>query len=935
MSSSPPTNIRIPPLNLQEDSALDIETPSPSSLPVGYVLPHVRSQDNPGRVSFSQPQPAFRRPGGIPLTRTLTGGTTGGRSVRDAEVLLSPVYERPPIPSALTGGNSDGVYATPLPILPLVVLSITMLGEFLSANVCTPFLLFMVEGFLVGDTEADVGYWTGILVSMFFLTQFLTSLLWATVADRHGQRTVLFVSLLGSALTCFAFGTSTSLPEALAIRLLQGIFAGSIGVARSSVTSITDGSNEGRAYAILGFSWGLGGVAGAIIGGTFESPVKKWPQLFANVPLFNRFPYLLPCAIAASVTFTGAILSLFLARDGGSREGAIRLTIGKEETAPDAMDPPVPGDLVIDEEPSSSDNIVKQLRREVSRRFSGIFAERATDAQAPSSPSSGQLPLSSPIAIPRRTNRVASSRTSRANGSAYGYGGVRNRIPSTTTSLRRGSVASTVRHRRGTFGEGGMTDTLGNSRTEGSNFAQRLLMANGMAVTNIADLWVAAAINDSEDVFMSDEDDRDFSDEDLDIGEMPRPSRALYRTVTSSSAASRNPLEMHRTLTADSTASHNPLEVRRTLPADFAGPRNPLEISRTLTAESAASRSAFYPGRHDSPAGRFPSATSHTSPLVPGRTIPTHQMTPPRARLAAMSPTVRDSLADGTGTPSPQLRYRGSRAFSTASSQMPSIYANTGVRAPPGLLVEPPMPLQTSGEGEDPFNDGIGTIPEGQRQSQIQGEEEQPQSLFKQLPLMIILQYGLLALHSTTHDQIFLSYLVSKYDSGGLGLNAGHFAQLIALMCLAQIAYQFYLYPNIGPPRGRFSHLAMFRLGSLLFIPAYASVTIYRIFASSTEHGNFFLMTLLAISTAIRYCGSTFSYTSVAILLNYMSPPHVVGLANGLAQSIVSLARFAGPVLGGYLWSVSVQGDPNGYPLGFFICSGVCALAILHSFVIR
>ncbi|KZS87232.1 hypothetical protein SISNIDRAFT_461057 [Sistotremastrum niveocremeum HHB9708] len=32
-----------------------------------------------------------------------------------------------------------------------------------------------------------------------------------------------------------------------------------------------------------------------------------------------------------------------------------------------------------------------------------------------------------------------------------------------------------------------------------------------------------------------------------------------------------------------------------------------------------------------------------------------------------------------------------------------------------------------------------------------------------------------------------------------------------------------------------------------------------------------------------------------------VSPPEVVGLANGIAQSIVSLARFLGPVLGGYV----------------------------------
>jgi hypothetical protein len=154
-------------------------------------------------------------------------------------------------------------------------------------------------------------------------------------------------------------------------------------------------------------------------------------------------------------------------------------------------------------------------------------------------------------------------------------------------------------------------------------------------------------------------------------------------------------------------------------------------------------------------------------------------------------------------------------------------------------------------------------------------------------------------------------------------------------MCLAQIAYQFYLYPNIGPPRGRFSHLSMFRIGSILFIPAYLSVTLYRAFASAGNDGNFFLMALLALSTALRYCGITFAYTAISILLNYMTPPSAVGYANGIAQSIVSLARCFGPVLGGYLWSISVQNDPSGYPFGFFVVGGACATATVASFLIR
>jgi len=40
-------------------------------------------------------------------------------------------------------------------------------------------------------------------------------------------------------------------------------------------------------------------------------------------------------------------------------------------------------------------------------------------------------------------------------------------------------------------------------------------------------------------------------------------------------------------------------------------------------------------------------------------------------------------------------------------------------------------------------------------------------------------------------------------------------------------------------------------------------------------------------------------------------------------------------IIGGYLWATSVEGDPSGYSFGFIVCSIVCALAILQSFMIR
>ncbi|KAG8783404.1 hypothetical protein FRC16_002417, partial [Serendipita sp. 398] len=169
-----------------------------------------------------------------------------------------------------------------------------MLGEFLSANVSAPWVLFMVQSFNTGEDEADVGYWTGVLCSMFFITQFATSLLWATAAEKHGRRTIISISLLGMAVTCTLFGTSRSYSQAVVIRLLQGVFGGAVGVGRSNVANVADVTNEGRAYAIMGFAWGLGGVAGAIVGGVFESPAKNYPALFGKVQLFIDYPYLLP-----------------------------------------------------------------------------------------------------------------------------------------------------------------------------------------------------------------------------------------------------------------------------------------------------------------------------------------------------------------------------------------------------------------------------------------------------------------------------------------------------------------------------------------------------------------------------------------------------------------------------------------------------------------
>lgn len=235
----------------------------------------------------------------------------------------------------------------------------------------------------------------------------------------------------------------------------------------------------------LRFSWGMGGVAGAIVGGAFESPAEHYPGLFGNVRLFKDLPYLLPCLIASSATFAGAILSLGLSRDGGVRGGAIRLDPDKE-TQP--LSP-------LQEEEEEATPVatpvarpLAQLRQNISRKLSGVFANRVFDTHRRPSGASG-LVQSSLMLPPTSTPAVAMSRTrtlststpavgltrtrtlSRTNGSAYGYG-TSSRAVLGSVDTRRGSLASTIRRRR--------RDTndvlIAEDGEVPSNFAQRLLL---------------------------------------------------------------------------------------------------------------------------------------------------------------------------------------------------------------------------------------------------------------------------------------------------------------------------------------------------------------------------------------------------------------------------------------------------------------------------
>ncbi|KAK0556466.1 hypothetical protein OC846_001163 [Tilletia horrida] len=933
--------------------------------------------------------------------------------------------DKPRIPQMLPTTKPDPD-STPIPTLPFVVLCVVIFGEFSSAGVAGPFLFFMINEFKVGG-EAEVGFWAGIVSAVFFFAQFLTSMLWASVANKHGRRVVLFTSLIGNCISLILFGTSTNLRMAIAVRLTQGLFNGAVGVAKGAVRDLTDPTNEARAYGIMGFCWGMGGIIGPILGGVLEHPVEKYPWLFGKSTLLAEYPYLLPCMITACSTGLGAILSLFISRDGGPRSGAIALPEKDTERASATAQP---GSSQVRVVRSAAAN-VGSFGRSAGKRISGYFSNRG--GAGPSSSAVGAdhsldagagesnisleqtahgkdfprtftqqrdwetggppSPAGSDVTIVTRTNQPndsgfdnrsvvshAVSRTSArrrsllGGGSAYGYAPRQSRFSQSTSQHPRFGPSHARRDPSATpsGNQDGHGDNLRTSmyapdfeeigQPSGLSFAQRFLLANDDAVLSLTDLWVAAAIGDDgvnaldEDVFYDDEDYEDGDDVDEDEDE------EAVTTGTDEDDLETDDENEQRTGIASSSrafdyanqpSEDSPLIARRPLvPSHFAN-RKLSMAGRSDAASNSAfstgtagrstgagrqarhgrtrSRAASKRGRSGSAstaggAGRMPLLYAQAGVEIPHSVSPMLSPNPERhASASYFPPTEGPSAAAGASGYNPALA-----GIPEGQSVRNSLHA-----AGPSAAQAPQLSTLREGAATSAFSRAD---TRGGAVSGISAVSVGTQSIWSLVPLAIVAQYGVMSWHSSTFDQVFMAFLVTDVKSGGLGLTAAHFAELIAAMAICQMAFQFHFYPTVGPPRGKFTHLTMFRMGLAIYLPCYTLFPFLRNFITSTDVT---VMSGMILFASLRWLANVTAFTAVTVLMNAMTPPHLIPLTNGLAQTVSSFMRCVGPIVGGIVWARSIEGGvdahawPFNYHLGFWVVGIVAFCGFLHSLTIR
>lgn len=194
------------------------------------------------------------------------------------------------------------------PILPIFL---TVFIDLLGLGIIIPILPAVIMNPMSGLLPMSYSTSTrtliyGFLIASYPLMQFFGAPMLGVLADMHGRKKILSISIMGTLLgyLSFAIGILTQNIGLLFFgRMLDGFTGGNISIAQSAIADISDESNKSRNFGLIGMAFGLGFVIGPYIGGKLSDPsILSWfsyetPFWFAAILtalnlglIFKQFP---------------------------------------------------------------------------------------------------------------------------------------------------------------------------------------------------------------------------------------------------------------------------------------------------------------------------------------------------------------------------------------------------------------------------------------------------------------------------------------------------------------------------------------------------------------------------------------------------------------------------------------------------------------------
>nr|CAB3476829.1 unnamed protein product [Digitaria exilis] len=197
------------------------------------------------------------------------GGGGGGETTAMGEPLLAKkgrAAYRPGCPGCRVdrlNAEREGVF----PLKDLFLIWLVTITCTLPIQSLFPFLYFMIRDLGIAKQTQDIGFYAGFVGASYMFGRAFSSTVWGIVADKHGRKPVIVLTLVSIIIFNTLFGLSINYWMALVTRCLLGVLCGYLGPIKAYATEVCRKEYNHLALAVVSSSRGIGLIIGPAIGG--------------------------------------------------------------------------------------------------------------------------------------------------------------------------------------------------------------------------------------------------------------------------------------------------------------------------------------------------------------------------------------------------------------------------------------------------------------------------------------------------------------------------------------------------------------------------------------------------------------------------------------------------------------------------------------------
>ncbi len=143
---------------------------------------------------------------------------------------------------------------------------VTVFIDMVGIGIVFPIMPKLVESMLGGRvSEASTFY--GIIVGVYYLTNFIASPALGSLSDRFGRRPVILISLAALGVDYVILSLAPNLWWLVLARALSGTFGATITASSAYIADISPPEKRAQNFGLIGAAFGVGFIAGPVIGG--------------------------------------------------------------------------------------------------------------------------------------------------------------------------------------------------------------------------------------------------------------------------------------------------------------------------------------------------------------------------------------------------------------------------------------------------------------------------------------------------------------------------------------------------------------------------------------------------------------------------------------------------------------------------------------------